>query len=569
MKKQKVQGNRLGIWKHTQLMILPITILSAILLIMGGYVARNYEKYESPLLQGQTIELKEGWSDGNGDSIILPVKLPYQSEGYQLSRTLKAGEEINQFLLFSSKYMNVHIFLNDKKIGDCLCQVPGESRTLGKSFTLIPLPQNLAGQTLRIEAEPLLGEDSQYEIVVPRIGSEGQLIYEMIRGELSLLVTIAAILCFGIFLIFCGLQTMYVVSSHKEQRTYHVNFLHIGFFAILFAFYSLMITDTIYLFVTNYYYIYIMEFLLLALLPLPLLAQTAEICTPRFAKLLLFDCGLLCLNACIQVCLHLFAGVELRNIVFLTHILMVFSVLLLILGLILGGRRGKGRWWLSISFSPVLVGALIDIFRYYTPGDYQKAVGFQLGVLLFLLLQTLYVIRMNLVYYEEHLKFSVYRHMAYTDVMTGLSNRASFEEKLEAIRRKKDYSVVWCLCADINNLKQANDTFGHIAGDELIRGAAGSLQAASSDVCDIYRTGGDEFVVLLYSQSEQAVIEWKKRFDEAVALYNRLHEPKLSMALGYELFRYTGGYNIDKVLSQADSKMYENKRIWKEIHDKA
>lgn len=52
--------------------------------------------------------------------------------------------------------------------------------------------------------------------------------------------------------------------------------------------------------------------------------------------------------------------------------------------------------------------------------------------------------------------------------------------------------------ADLNGLKGANDTLGHAAGNELIRGAADCLRAAFGAFGDIYRIGGDEFAAILY-----------------------------------------------------------------------
>ena len=62
------------------------------------------------------------------------------------------------------------------------------------------------------------------------------------------------------------------------------------------------------------------------------------------------------------------------------------------------------------------------------------------------------------------------------------------------------------LAVDINGLKEVNDTFGHEAGDQLIIGAANCIERAFGDYGKVFRTGGDEFIVLLTEDIPDEVI---------------------------------------------------------------
>lgn len=551
--------------RHSIPVLLLLGFLSVAILTGVGLAAQGGGRDGAPFMHTEITVLQSGWTDGAGNSVALPVTLPYQESGYQLETVLQPEDGDFQCLLFSAKYMNVRLFLDGQELGSCLCRPEGQEGVIGKTYTLFRLPEDFSGSTLRLEAEPLLGSDCQYEIVAPRMGQGGALVYETIVGELLLLGISIVIFCFGLFLLVCGGLSLRMLSAPDGMQAFQTNYLHIGMFAMLFALYSTAITDTVHLFVANAYFIYLMEFFLLALVPLPLLALVADACTPRFRGLLLAAGGAVFLNFIVQMVLHFAWGMELRNAVPATHLLMVASALLLVPALVSVGRQKDGRWWLPLSFLPILVGALLDIFRFYLPQPYQKAAGFQLGVLLFLLLQTTNLIRKSFLYYKNSLKANTYQQMAYTDALTGLANRTAFELKITEMQERLDqYSVIWCISADINNLKQTNDAFGHSAGDVLIQDAARLLEEAVENRACVYRTGGDEFELFLFDLPESDVCAIRARFADSLAAYNASHEHGLSVAMGCDRFHFSHDDSIAKLLSRADALMYQDKRNWKE-----
>ncbi|GAB4482767.1 MAG: hypothetical protein OHK006_01910 [Thermodesulfovibrionales bacterium] len=89
--------------------------------------------------------------------------------------------------------------------------------------------------------------------------------------------------------------------------------------------------------------------------------------------------------------------------------------------------------------------------------------------------------------------------MATTDGLTGLFNHRSFQEKLtEEIRRMKRYNEpVSLLLTDIDHFKKVNDTYGHPAGDQVLRGVARMIREAIRDIDIPARYGGEEFAVIL------------------------------------------------------------------------
>lgn len=98
------------------------------------------------------------------------------------------------------------------------------------------------------------------------------------------------------------------------------------------------------------------------------------------------------------------------------------------------------------------------------------------------------------------------RHAARHDALTGLLNRAAFQNLLECVLREESTQArgLVLLMVDLDSLKEVNDTFGHDAGDALLVETARRLQHLAGDLGPVARLGGDEFVILLRGQAGMA-----------------------------------------------------------------
>ncbi len=166
---------------------------------------------------------------------------------------------------------------------------------------------------------------------------------------------------------------------------------------------------------------------------------------------------------------------------------------------------------------------------------------------------------------ERNLKSA--RRMARLDSLTGIRNQNAFTEyselldsKIQNLHDTLHFGIIMC---DVNDLKKINDTRGHSFGDEVI-------QRASRLICDIFdhspvfRTGGDEFVVILDGRD----------YNDREALLKKLREKSLSnqhlrsepvVACGMSVYDPASDKCFDDVFNRADKSMYENKNELKSI----
>ncbi len=146
------------------------------------------------------------------------------------------------------------------------------------------------------------------------------------------------------------------------------------------------------------------------------------------------------------------------------------------------------------------------------------------------------------------------------DVLTKLFNRSFFVDELNRLERKGPAPVT-VLAIDINGLKDANDQFGHAAGDELLRRAGEVLSKLVVEPCSVARIGGDEFAVLMPACQERDGEEMIAAIADLVALNNQYYSgAALSFSVGAATSR--PGERLEAVVRRADAAMYVEKRAY-------
>jgi diguanylate cyclase (GGDEF)-like protein len=150
---------------------------------------------------------------------------------------------------------------------------------------------------------------------------------------------------------------------------------------------------------------------------------------------------------------------------------------------------------------------------------------------------------------------------ALTDSLTGLGNHRSFHEDLrrEIARRTRSRSCFSLVMLDLNGLKQLNDRLGHQAGDERIRAVADCLRATMRATDTAYRTGGDEFMVLLPDERAWGALGFAQRLQDEVLRHRT--GPAVTCGIAESVAFETA----DTLLHRADLALYDAKRSERQI----
>ena len=139
------------------------------------------------------------------------------------------------------------------------------------------------------------------------------------------------------------------------------------------------------------------------------------------------------------------------------------------------------------------------------------------------------------------------------DVLTGLQNRNRYEACLKKLEGSKEKFI--CLFIDANGLHELNNTKGHFAGDQMLRFIADTLKVQFGEE-NIYRIGGDEFVVFLFGKTEEEVSENLTAFNDALK-HNEYHA-----AVGKCI--YESGMSVKQLIVNAEKNMYIAKQKYYE-----
>jgi diguanylate cyclase (GGDEF)-like protein len=156
---------------------------------------------------------------------------------------------------------------------------------------------------------------------------------------------------------------------------------------------------------------------------------------------------------------------------------------------------------------------------------------------------------------EADYKIEEQRILITIDPLTGILNRYAYEKDLSRLVDKEDLVI---FSIDINNLKVANDTKGHLAGDELICGAAKVISDTFDKYGKSYRTGGDEFIVISYL-SKKDIGNVVEEFKEKMSKWSGERIENVSLSIGYASREEFKDYTVDELVEEADRRMYKNK----------
>jgi len=173
---------------------------------------------------------------------------------------------------------------------------------------------------------------------------------------------------------------------------------------------------------------------------------------------------------------------------------------------------------------------------------------------------------------ELRAQMSVYKdrleaveRIAAEDQLTGLTNRRMIERQLELnTAQAHPFSVIYI---DLNGFKQVNDTYGHQAGDDLLKQFAGELRAAFRTTDWVGRWGGDEFIVVMdgdFSEAATRAERIAKWVDGEYTLTTTSGVRKLQVSAACGVASWQSGDTPASMLQRADEAMYQNKARMKQ-----
>jgi len=161
------------------------------------------------------------------------------------------------------------------------------------------------------------------------------------------------------------------------------------------------------------------------------------------------------------------------------------------------------------------------------------------------------------------------RRLATTDGLTGINTRRAFKEdaqKYVALARRHR-SQLSAIAFDIDRFKAINDTYGHVAGDTVLKAVAKAVQGGLRQSDLLGRLGGEEFAVVLPDADSNAAMEVAEKLRRALLMlkFPRSHPP-ISVSASFGIAALDpGSDDLDSLLVKADEALYEAKAVGRNV----
>ena len=162
---------------------------------------------------------------------------------------------------------------------------------------------------------------------------------------------------------------------------------------------------------------------------------------------------------------------------------------------------------------------------------------------------------------EEELLRQELREKSITDQLTGLYNRAYFEELTHWEGKDLKFPIT-IISADCDGLKQINDIYGHAAGDQYICFARDALKNALPENAVVFRMGGDEFLAVVSETDEEEAQKLVNKVNKSINKYKN-KDFALSLSVGSHTIKGQGA-SIENGVKLSDKEMYKVKKERKE-----
>lgn len=431
-------------------------------------------------------------------------------------------------------------------------------RSYGKFVHMIPIPPD--SKTVTLELHPIYDGEAAL-IKQASVEDAGVFMADIYHDGLPKFAVCVLLTLFGALMIITGF-------TDKVTGESMINPFSLGAFAVFVGIWSANDTMILQVYTQHPEIVSFTRYLCLMFvvyLPVSFMASSTN---HRDTILLPILLSLTLLNFLITMLLSALRISDMHLMLPFSHVNIVIALFMTIY-LMVKAIRAKTidktfRQTVVVAMTFASLGVASDLLHYIlTSGTLNDTSLFtRVGVFIFVALLGVYMIRKRTQLALKKERAQVIEKLAYTDSLTGLANRTAFHEKEDEIRQKNLGCIVIQL--DINFLKKVNDVYGHSEGDRHIVGAAHIIRDSFADIGTAYRTGGDEFIVIVQNSSSNVVEKSLKKIEEGAKKYNAENDPPVPLQIAYGYAQCNRQNDVLEAAERlADQRMYEKKREMK------
>ncbi len=525
-----------------------------LILIIGFIIAYRNFVDNGILFTSEDVRAVDSEWTYNGRTINTDEKLDLDGdEAYTLTTKLSDKFTDKQYLLLRSSLSNIKVTLNDKNIYEFKLDQGLFKIAPASLWHVMSIPDHSADSTLEITYQSPY--DKMNGLINPVMyGTHGDLMFYVLEKYGQPFLIDVLILIFGII--------MLIIAFIIPKNMYN-NIWYIGFFAVVTSLWMIAESRMLQFFTGSEILLGSLPFLCLALIPIPFVHYIKNIVSVQhregLKKLILGSWILFGLIIVLQA----FDIVDFFESVILSHLYMVLTIVVVLNVLYKAIKLDQNKTAKHTLYAilSLFVFFAIEVFRFYFLSVSDVTVLVRLGIMVFIILLSQETAKQVFKRLKKSHQSEFYEKMAYLDQLTQAPNRMAFEQDLDgAFNNLKTRMNLRLVILDMNQLKNINDTYGHVTGDEAIIMSYNLINQHFSIIGKSYRIGGDEFACIIPTQDTEVFEKACSNFDESIRKYNeKLYYP-LGIALGSVIYDPLHDKTVKLMMHRADKNMYIAKR---------
>ncbi len=481
--------------------LLAFVLLVSVIYFLGADV------YKSPQ-QSNLVQLENGWTICHAGNTFSPeilsksdIGMANSGDEITITRTMDDYDVVPATIHFRSILSTIDVYLDGQLIYTFGHDYYDAGKMLPKVEHFVNLPADYPGKELTILFTAT--ERNAFSGMSPiTLGVMEDITRSMVQdGRLSLSI--------AVFLVMFGFMTLVLSPILLYKGNHDLSIAFSGVISVLLGLYILCFNDLFWTF-SDYPSLYtFLEYLSLFLLPASILLFLTFARQIR-GKKVPFVLGIINYGfAIVTAILHLANLVHICNFVSTLHLIALVEGFYIIASLLSSvyehrvhpdefNTRNMSTNMLFLGLVLFLGCSVTDIIKfnikkYISNGEVNSNINFlTVGALLFIDCLVLNYFFHCIEYINASNMKQKLEGLAYTDALTGISNRSKCELTLAELSGQ--YTII---SVDLDYLKYTNDTYGHLTGDKLLSGFADILRGSFYDASLIGRMGGDEFIIVL------------------------------------------------------------------------
>jgi len=479
------------------------------------------------------------------------INIP-EDESIGIYKILGEDFKNEQTLLIRSSLSDLRVLLGSNELYKSMNEKEGLLRQpYASAWHLVTLPKRSNGEILKIEVfSPFKAMHGSFNQI--SYGNRGDLILNLLKENKVIVLTDVIIFFLGFVLVLFSLA----FSDEAKERI-----LSIGIFSIILSFWMLTETKMLQFFTGNSMIIGGSAYISLSLAAIPLIIYIKSMLKEDY-KIFNFFIGVFLIDSLLIITLQLMDLKYFFDTMIFTHtiigLLIIYILYVSYKSIVIKKERHIKYFVLGILILTVF--SLIELIRFYVIRLETVSLIVRIGIILFVFINAYGIIKEFISHMERSYKSEVYKELAYKDALTGGKNRMAFQKEIKYLFKDKYLLNNICLIIfDLNNLKNINDEYGHIAGDQGIKGAYKCIEMHFEPLGKCYRIGGDEFACLIEAEDKETFFKIFKNFKKSIEKENRRFDFPFNIASGYVFYNFKKDRSPKEFIQRADREMYKDK----------